>query len=146
MLKRYTFWLWMAVVFQLLTAVVHSISLFVKPVPQNETERQLFDLMMNYRSDAGAGFQPSMANIVTALSSCFTLLCALGGLTNIYLLRKKVAVGILKGITGIQALIFGACFIMMLVFTFLPPIVLTGLIFLFLTAGFFTMQGEAVAG
>ena len=39
-MKRYTFWFWLAIVFLLLTGAVHSLSLFIAPVAQNETERQ----------------------------------------------------------------------------------------------------------
>jgi hypothetical protein len=65
MLKRYTFWLWMAVVFMFLTGAVHSISLFVSPVPANEVERQMIELMTTYKSDLGAGFHPTMENLFT---------------------------------------------------------------------------------
>jgi hypothetical protein len=143
MLKRYTFWLWMAVVFMLLTGAVHSISLFVHPVPANEVERQLIELMTTYKNDFGAGFHPTMGNLFTALSSCFSLLCLLGGLTNAYLLKKKIHAGILKGFVWINLLVFGICFVMMLVFTFLPPIVLTGLIVLFLALTLITIRGSA---
>ena len=145
MLKRYTFWFWMAVVFMLLTGTVHLIGLFVSPVPANEIERQLIELMNTYKNDLGAGFHPTMGNLFTALSSCFSLLCLLGGLTNAYLLKKKVDAGVLKGIVWINLLVFGACFIMMLVFTFLPPIVLTGLIVLFLILTLITIRGTAKA-
>jgi len=36
-------------VFLLLLGLVHSLSLFEKPVPANDTERQLLDLMSNYK-------------------------------------------------------------------------------------------------
>jgi hypothetical protein len=140
MLKRYTFWLWMAVVFMFLTGAVHSISLFVSPEPGNEVERQLLELMNTYKNDFGAGFYPTMGNLFTALSSCFSLLCLLGGLTNAYLLKKKVEAGILKGIVWINLLVFGIAFVMMLIFTFLPPIVLTGLIALFLMLALITIS------
>jgi hypothetical protein len=143
MLKRYTFWLWMAVVFMFLTGAVHSISLFVRPVPGNEVERQLIELMSTYKNDLGAGFHPTMGSLFTALSSCFSLLCLLGGLTNAYLLKKKVDAGILKGIVWINLLVFGICFVMMLVFTFLPPIVLTGLIVFFLMLTLITFPRAA---
>jgi hypothetical protein len=143
MLKRYTFWLWMAVVFMLLTGAVHSISFFVNPVPQNEVERQLIDLMRTYKNDFGAGFHPTMENLFTALSSCFSLLCVLGGLTNAYLLKKKVDAEIMKGFVGINLLVFGICFVMMLVFTFLPPVVLTGLIVVCLILAILTIQSSA---
>lgn len=104
MLKRYTFWLWTALVVMFLTAMVHSISLFVAPAPQNEVERQLFELMRTYRLDLGPIIHPTMANLFTALSSCFSLLCLLDGLTNAYLLRKKAGLEIMKGIVLIPSL------------------------------------------
>ena len=136
MLKRYRFWLWLAVVFLLLNALIHSITLFLEPAAQNETQRQLFDLMTSYKQDFGAGFKRSMKELVTALSTCFSLLCLLGGLTLAFLARKQADVRIMKGVVGIHALVFGICFAVMVVFTFLPPIVLTGLIFLSLLLTF----------
>jgi len=133
MLKRYTLWLWIAIVFMLLNAAIHSVTLFIQPEPQNETERQLTHLMTTYRNDFGAGFHPTTGNLVTALSSCFSLLCLLGGLMNGYLLKKKLGVEVMRGVIVIDLLVFGICFIVMAVFTFLPPIVLTGLIALFLS-------------
>ena len=141
MLKRYTFWLWLAVVFMFLNGAIHSVTLFVHPVPANEVERQLVQLMTTYKYDLGAGFHPTMGNLFTALSSCFSLLCLLGGLTNAYLLKKKVDAGILKGIVLINLFVFGICFVMVLVFTFLLPIVLTGLIALFLALAMITIRG-----
>src|SRR5262245_56061338 len=143
MLKRYTFWLWAAVVFQLLTATFHSLSLFIARAPQNETERRLYDLMTNYKLDAGGGLHPSTGNLVTALSSCFTLLCLLGGLTNAYLLRTQVVAGIVKGLVRMQVLVFGICFIGMASLTFLPPIALSGLIILTLTTAYFVIPDQS---
>lgn len=142
MLKRYTFWLWLAVVFLFLTGLIHAIGLFIGPAPANETERLLLDLMMNYKQDLGAGFHRSMWNLFTALSSCFSFVCFLGGFTIAYLLKKKVTPEILKGIVGIHLLVFGVCFVVMVIFTFLPPIVLTGLVVLFLAIGLFTIPSE----
>jgi hypothetical protein len=132
MFKRYTLWLWIAIVFMLLNATIHSVTLFIQPAPQNETERQLVQLMTTYRNDFGAGFHPTPQNLFIALSSCFSLLCLLGGLMNAYLLKKKVGPEIMRGVIVIDLLVFGICFLVMAVFTFLPPIVLTGLIAMFL--------------
>ena len=134
MLKSYRFWLWFAVVVLLLNALIHSITLFVEPAPANETERQLVSLLVNYKSDFGAGFHRSMKEIFIALSACFSMLCLLGGLTLLYLLRKQAEVRIMKGVVCIHVVVFGICFAVMAVFTFLPPIILTGLIFLSLLA------------
>ena len=142
MLKRYRFWLWLAVVVLLLNALIHSVTLFLQPAPQDETQRQLFDLMATYRQDFGAGFKRSTKELVTALSACFSFLCLLGGLTLAFLLRKQAEVRIMMGVVGIHALVFGICFAVMVVFTFLPPIILTGLIFLSLLLGYFLMPRQ----
>jgi hypothetical protein len=142
MLKRPRFWLWTAVVLLFLNVVIHSITLFISPAPQNETERQLIELMVNYRSDFGAGFHRNMKELWTALSSCFSLLALLGGLTLAYLGRQRVEPGLLKGVVGVHVIVFGITFVIMLVFTFLPPIILTGLIFLTLVMTFFTIGKE----
>jgi hypothetical protein len=142
MLKRYTFWLWVAVVFQFLTAGIHAISLFVQPDPANETERQLYELITTYRMDAGAGFTPTFADLFKALSSCFTLLYAFAGLTNAFLLRRHADAGVMGGILLINLLICGAAFTIMAFLTFLPPIVLTGLVFGFLLISFLLLPKD----
>lgn len=134
MLKSYRFWLWAAVVVLLLNALIHSMTLFVQPVAQNDTERQLLELLVGYKQDFGAGFKRSMKEIFIALSACFSMLCLLGGLTLGYLLRKQADAWIMKGVVCIHTVVFGICFVVMAVFTFLPPIILTGLIFVSLLA------------
>jgi len=139
MLKRHTFWLWTAVIFLFLNALIHSLSFFISPVPHNETERQLFTLMTEAKLDMGAGFHRTMKELVTALSSCVTLLFLLAGLVNAFLLKKNAPNDILKGVAGIEIMIFVAGLVVFLVFAFLLPILLTGVICLLLLAGFFTI-------
>ncbi|MBK7393732.1 MAG: hypothetical protein IPI64_10610 [Chloracidobacterium sp.] len=136
MLKRYTFWFSAAVLFQLLTGLIHSVSLFVNSEPANETERQLDTLISTYKMDLGAGFHPTYSSLFLALSSCFTFLCLFAALTNGYLLFKHTEPNVMRGIIAINLVIFGAVFAMMAFFTFLPPIVCTGLIFINLLAAF----------
>lgn len=142
MLKRYTFWLWMVIVFQFLTGGVHSLSFFISQPPRNETERQLTELMETYTIDAGAGFHPTMSTLFTALSSCFTLVYFLGGSINLLLLRNKVSLHLLKGVLRINLVIFGAGFVIMLALTFLPPTLFTGLTFLFLIVAYLVVPGQ----
>jgi hypothetical protein len=130
MLKRYTFWLTAGILFQFLTAAVHSLSFIVQPELHNETERQLHELITNYHPEMGLGFHPSFWDLFTALSACFPLLCLLGGLTLGYLLWKQASPDLIKGILAIQVVIFGILFLVVLILTFPPPIVSTGLIFL----------------
>lgn len=121
-------WFWTAIAFQLITGLIHSISLFVSTEPSNETERQMEMLISTYRIDAGAGFHPTFSNLFTALSSCFSFLCIFAALVNGYLLWKRVDDQVLKGILAINAVIFAGCFTVMSFLTFLPPIICTGLI------------------
>lgn len=136
MLTRYTFWFTAAALFQLITAILHSLSLFIRPEPANETEQQMLSLMTTYRMDAGAGFTPTFQNLFTALSSSFTFLCLFAALTNGYLLWKGVEDSVMKGVVGINVAIFGVVFLVMAWFTFLPPIICTALIFFNLLAAF----------
>jgi hypothetical protein len=136
MLKQYRFWLVLAIVFLFLTALVHGSSLFLQPVPQSETERQLIELLTNYKQDLGAGFKRSTKELMTALSACFSLVSLLGALTLTFLLRKRAPESLLKGVVAIHGFVFGICFAIMAAFTFLPPIILTGLIFVCLLIGF----------
>jgi len=142
MLKRYRFWLWLAVVVLLLNALIHSVTLFIQPAAQDETQRQLFDLMATYKQNFGAGFKRSTNELVTALSASFSLLCLLGGLTLGFLLRKQAEVRIMKGVVGIHVLVFGICFAVIAVFTFLAPIVLIGLVLLSLLLAYFLIPRQ----
>lgn len=80
MLTTYKFWFkagsWSLVV----TALLHSLSLIGKPVPENDTERQMLDLMMNYQL---AGVNRSMFDLYCFFSlsmSMFTLFLAITNL------------------------------------------------------------------
>ena len=50
-------------------------------------------------------------------------------LVNLYFLKNDLSAHLWKGLLKIEIIVFGALFLVMLFFTFLPPIVLTGLIF-----------------
>lgn len=139
MFRRHTFWLWLAVVCQLLNAVAHSLSFLITQVPTNETERQLLELMGTYRLDMGAGFHRTTHQLFTAVSACFSLFYLLGGLNNIYCLKTRVDARVLRALLAIQVIVFGIAFGVIVVFAFLPPIVLSGLVFLSLAAAFFSI-------
>ena len=60
----------------LILGLVHSLSLFRKLVPANETEKQLLDLMANYRFNLMGSFR-SMAQLLHGFSVSF-MVAALG--------------------------------------------------------------------
>jgi hypothetical protein len=109
---------------------MHSLSLFGKPQPSNETEKQLLDLMGSYKLELGAGFAPTMSDLMTSFSISLSLFLLFGGTLNLSLLRSKVAVETMKGVIQINLLFFGLCFLAMFFLTFLIPIICSGLIVL----------------
>lgn len=141
-MRRFSLWLRLATIFQLLTALIHGVGLFLSPPPNNDTERQLFALMDSYRFDLGGGFHRTAAELTTGLSACFSLLCLMGALVNWYLLRKQPGKDMIAGFIDINLIVFGICFAEMMWFTFLPPIILTGLIFIFLILARLTLSGS----
>lgn len=116
-----------------ITGGLHSISLFFQIEPENEIQKQMFALVYTHKLESGAGFAPTFGDIHLALSSCFTILYFMTGVLNFYLLRQKLESSVWKGILLIEMIFFGAAFFMMLAFTFLPPVILTGLTFASLT-------------
>lgn len=138
MLRKFSFWIWGAIITQLLTSAFHSLSFFVKQEPGNDTEKQLLDLVTNYKADLGMGFHKSFAELFTAVSLCFTLICLFGALLNWYLHRKKIAADTWRGVLLIEVFIFGAMAAAMLVFAFGPPIICTALIFIFVLGAYFS--------
>jgi hypothetical protein len=142
MLKKFSFWIWGTIILQLLTAAFHSLSFFVKQEPTNETEKQLIDLTGSYKADLGMGFHRTFVELFTGVSLCFTLICLFGGILNWYLKRKNIAANLWKGILLIQIIIFGAMFAAMLAFAFFPPIVCTGLIFIFVSGAYLSVNNK----
>ena len=129
MLKRFSFWLWTASILQLLSAALHSVSFFVDNPPANDTEKQLDMLMKTYKLNLGAGFSPTMADLMNSLSMGFMLLFVLAGVSNIYLWKQKIPVKTMKGVMAVNSLVFGACFLYAFTHAFIIPVVCTGLVF-----------------
>jgi hypothetical protein len=131
-MRNYIAWLKTTAILQFIITIIHAISLFLTLPPNNETEKQLFTLMDTYKFDLGAGFHRTMNELTLVFSACFSLLYLLGGLLNWYLLRKRIEPRILKGVITINLVVFGICFVLTIIFAFLFPIILSGLIVLFL--------------
>lgn len=138
MFSKHTFWLKTASVFQILTGLIHSIGLFRDMKGKNETEEKMIELMTSHKMDLGAGMFHSMMDIFLALSSCLTFLYILGGANNFFLLQR-LNLKDLKGYLLINIIVFGAYFGIALFLTFLPPIILTGSVFILLIASFITI-------
>jgi hypothetical protein len=138
-LKNYRTWLIAAIVFQILTGLIHSTSLFVPVQATEESEKTLVELFTTQRLDFGAGFHRTLYEMFLAVSVCLSLLFLFGGLLNWYLLRKKASTEIINGVLTLQVVIFGICFTTTMIFAFLPPIIFTGLSFIMLLLARITM-------
>lgn len=87
-------------VWLLILGVVHSISLFEKMVPTNETERQLIDLMTNYRFNL-AGSMRNIGELLRGFSIAFMLPVLAIGALDLALARERSS--LLKRVAMINA-------------------------------------------
>lgn len=85
----------------ILLGLVHSLSLFQKPAAANDTEKQLLDLMTNYRFNL-MGSMRSMMDLLQGFSTLFTV-TALGlGVLDLLLVRERSA--LLKRVAMVNTL------------------------------------------
>lgn len=113
---------------QFFAAFLHSLSFLSRPVGTNDTEKQLIQLLTSYKQEMGLGISRSTFDVYTGLSTCFCFLCILGGWINLYFLKNNLHALLWKGLLRIQSIVFGAVLVSMVVFTFLPYMVIMGLI------------------
>jgi hypothetical protein len=98
--------------------LLHSLSLFQKPVPANDTERQLLDLMANYKFNLMGSFR-SMADLLQGFSVLF-MVAALGvGALDLLLARERA--GLLKRVALINAIWLAAMTATSLRYFFVVP-------------------------
>ncbi|MBV9242116.1 MAG: hypothetical protein JO314_08920 [Acidobacteria bacterium] len=143
MVKRYRFWFIAAVLFQFVTGIIHTLSLFIPLRGDSDAENQMISLVTTYKLDLGAGFHPTFFNLFTALSSCMSFLLFFAALTNGYLLWKHTPTNVMRGIVSINLVIFGVLLIVVSYFTFLAPIIFVGIVVVNLLAAFITIpRGE----
>jgi hypothetical protein len=102
----------------LLLALVHSLSLFGKPAPANDTERQLLDLMSNYKFNV-MGSMRSMDNFLRGFSISFMLGVLALGAIDLALCRERA--GLLKRVALINTLWLAAMIAVSLRYFFIFP-------------------------
>jgi hypothetical protein len=141
-MKSFRFSIYSSVFFLILSALLHSISFIVKPEPANDTEKQLLDLMNNYKMDMGAGFIRSFQQIFLSLSACFTLVLLFGGVLLYYLYKWGITKKQMTGVLNIYLLIYGILLVIVWTLTFLPPILCVTFVFIALAASRWTIHFE----
>ncbi|MGZ8523923.1 MAG: LIC_13387 family protein, partial [Chitinophagaceae bacterium] len=95
------------------------------------------ELVKDYKIEMGAGIKRSFGQLFIGVSACFTMIYILGAVINWYFLQTTVGPAVWKGLILIELLAYGIVFLLQIKFTFLPPIIVTGLVFLFLAGTYF---------
>ena len=106
-------------VWLVLLGLVHALSLFAKQVPANETERQLLDLMSNYKFNV-MGSMRSMNNFLRGFSIAFMLGALVMGTLDLALCRERTA--LLKRVAAINTVWLAAMTAVSLRYFFVVPI------------------------
>lgn len=105
----------------LATGVIHLLSFLRKPEPANDSERQLFDLLQNYRFDLGAGTTRSMEELLNFFSLSMSLLCFFGGILNLILAKHFENEALAKKVVTFNAIFWALYLVPLYLLTFLPP-------------------------
>jgi hypothetical protein len=124
----------------LLTGLVHSLSFFEKPVPANDKERQLVDLMANYRFDL-AGSMRSMDNLVLGFSISFMLAVIVMGVLGLILVRERV--GLVKRVALVDAIWLAVMNAVSLRYFFVIPTSFLVVAFLMFAAAWIKLPAES---
>jgi uncharacterized membrane protein len=106
-------------VWLVLLGLVHALSLFAKQIPANETERQLLDLMSNYKFNV-MGSMRSMNNFLRGFSIAFMLGALVMGTLDLALCRERTA--LLKRVAAINTVWLAAMTAVSLRYFFIVPI------------------------
>jgi hypothetical protein len=99
-------------------AAVHSTSLFVKQVPVNETEKQLLDLMSNYKFNL-MGSMRSMSDLMRGFSTAFSLASLGFGVLDIAIWNERAK--LLKKVALVNCLWLAAMLLVSLHYFFAAP-------------------------
>ena len=102
----------------ILLGLVHSLSLFQRQVPANDTERQLLDLMTNYKFNV-VGSMLSMDNFLRGFSILFMV--AMIGLGVLDLTLSGERAGLLKRVALIHVLWMATMIAVSLCYFFAVP-------------------------
>jgi len=102
----------------LIVGLVHSLSFFEKQVPANDTERQLLDLMANYRLNL-MGSMRSMNNLLRGFSISFMLAALVMGAVDLVVCRERES--LLKRVALVNTIWLAAMTVVSLHYFFVMP-------------------------
>ena len=125
-----------------LAGLVHSLSFFENPVPANDKEKQLLDLMANYRFDL-AGSMRSMDNLMLGFSVSFMLAVIVMGVLGLIMVRERV--GLVKRVALIDAIWLAAMNVVSLRYFFVVPTAFLAIALLMFVGAWIKLPVESIA-
>jgi hypothetical protein len=125
-----------------LLGLVHTLSLIREPVPANETERQLFNLMNTYRFHL-MGSMRSMSDLLRGFSMAFTV--ASIGLGTLDLTVARERTGLLKRIALVNVIWLTALVGIALRYFFAAPLSFQVVALVLFVAAWFTLPAEGTS-
>lgn len=128
-------------VWLVLTGLVHSLSLFGNPTPANDTERQLLDLMSNYKMNV-MGSMRSMDNFLHGFSISFMLTALVTGALSLVLVRERA--GLLKRVALVNAIWLAAQTAVSVRYFFVVPVSFLSVALLIFAGAWFMLPSSDV--
>jgi len=129
-------------VFLIILGLVHSFSLFTKLAPANATEKQLIDLMDNYKFNP-VGSPRTMSDLFRGFSTCFMLAAFGFGLFDIALWGERS--GLVKRAALVNLIWLAAMIAVALKYFFIVPISFRVIALLLFLLAWWRLPSEASA-
>ena len=130
----------------IITGCLHTFGMVQEPIPENETEKTLLNLMNTYQMELPGGKKLTMMDLYTFFNFNFALFTFLTGVFNLWILKQGVADSVIRKIMLWNALLWALYLIPLYVFTFiLPQLFITLATVCFVTALIFNRKLEKPA-
>ena len=140
LIKNYLFWFKIGTWMCLITGLIHSLNFINKPQPQNEVEKQLFDLLENYRVILPGGFNRSTYELMLFFNLNMTFFLVSWSIIGMILVYSLMPTKKDRQIVGVSAAIWTAYLIPTYLLTFLIPLVLIAMTWLCFVLAWITFK------
>jgi len=140
LIKNYLFWFKIGTWMCLITGLIHSLNFINKPQPQNEVEKQLFDLLENYRVILPGGFNRSTYELMLFFNLNMTFFLVSWSIIGMILVYSLMPTKKDRQIVGVSAAIWTAYLIPTYLLTFLIPLVLIAMTWLCFVLSWITFK------
>ncbi len=124
----------------LLTGCIHSLNFLSEPQPQNETEKQLFDLLENYKFALPGGFERSMGELMLFFNLDMSIFLISWGIINLFIARYFMPSAKDRPFLWLNLVVMTIYLVATYLLTFLIPLMCVGIMWLFFAVAAFTYK------